>query len=86
MTAEQDQSTDRSERERQLHKLAHDIRTPLGIVCTGLEALNVVREDADDFKEIYESIQQDGVGPLKDAIARLIEVACRKNPIENERD
>jgi len=47
-----------------------------------MDALNAVREDADDFKEIYETIQQDGVGPLKDLIARLVEVACHENQID----
>ena len=78
MSAEQGQSTDRTERQQQLRKLGHDVRTPLGIVCTGLEALKGMREDADSFAEIYETIQRDGIEPLKTIIAELVDVACQQ--------
>ena len=54
-------------------QLIHDLRTPLSIICMGLDALKHVRHDDEQFAQILKMISSEGTGPLKEFIAGLAE-------------
>ncbi|QDT50713.1 hypothetical protein Pan258_47930 [Symmachiella dynata] len=76
MSLEQDlpPSSD-EERPETLRRLAHDIKSYLGVVTMGMQALELVREDPDEFAEIHKSIEEEGVEPLKAIVAQIVDVA-----------
>ncbi len=39
---------------RRVRKLAHDLRSPLSVICTGLQALESVRNDEETFQMLQE--------------------------------
>lgn len=73
----QKQSPQQSELEQKLRQCVHDVRTPLGIISTGLEALILVRDDPEQFSAIYETIRREGVDALTQKVDKLVEVATK---------
>ena len=65
----------REERRQQLRQLEHNMKTYLGIVTMGVQALASVREDPAEFAEVSRLIEEDGVQPLKQIIAEIIAIA-----------
>lgn len=61
-------------RREQLRRLEHDLRTYLGVVTMGVQALGAFREDADEFAELSRTIEEEGVKPLEQTIAEIIAV------------
>lgn len=55
----------------QLRQFAHDLLTPLSVVSMGLEILNQVRHDDEQFTRILTMIRTEGVEPLKTMIAEI---------------
>ena len=60
---------------QQLRQLAHDVNTHLSVITMGMDALQATRDDAEQFEQMCEAIQQEGVAPLKEHLARLIKLA-----------
>lgn len=83
MTIAHPHPEDPSRSVQHLRKLAHDVRTPLSVICTGMEALRAVRDDADRFAEVYKTIQEQGVGPLQESVSKLVEAACEHESTPN---
>ncbi|MEX0867966.1 MAG: hypothetical protein WD030_11465 [Pirellulales bacterium] len=54
--------------------LAHEATNALSVVTLGLNALQISRDDAAQFDEVHAMIQQDGVVPLKQHLAALIDL------------
>ncbi|MCC9604998.1 hypothetical protein LOC68_25175 [Blastopirellula sp. JC732] len=77
MTAE-DSASSSAERRQQLRQLGHDIKSHLGVVTMGFQALDGVKSDPEEFAEIYAVIQEEGVKPLKESVLALIELACQE--------
>ncbi len=65
------------ERRQQLRQLEHDMRTYLGVVTMGVQALDAFRDDAEEFAELSRTIEEEGVKPLRETIAEIISVALR---------
>ncbi len=57
-----------------VRRLVHDVTNALSVVTLGLHALQFAREDAEQFDEVYATIQDDGVIPLKEHLATLVEM------------
>lgn len=55
---------------RRVRKLAHDLRSPLSVICTGLQAMESVRTDEETFTMLLEMMQAAGT-ELKDLIETL---------------
>ncbi len=55
---------------RRVRKLAHDLRSPLSVICTGLQAMESVRTDEETFTMLREMMQAAGT-ELKDLIETL---------------
>jgi hypothetical protein len=55
---------------RRVRKLAHDLRSPLSVICTGLQAMEAVRTDEELFNTIRDMMQAAGT-ELKDLIEGL---------------
>lgn len=62
-------------RQEKLLRLQHDFNTYLGVVTMGLQALEGVRKDADEFAELSRTIEDEGVKPLKQIVAEIVAVA-----------
>lgn len=75
MTAEDSANADRHQ---QLRQLGHDIKSYLGVVTMGFEALDGAKSDPEDFAEVLSVIRQEGVKPLKESVLELIELACKE--------
>ncbi len=76
MSFEQDlPPSSHEERPKKLRQLEHDIKTYLGVVTMGMQALKLVREDPDEFAEMHQSIEEEGVEPLKAIVAQIVELA-----------
>lgn len=76
MTSHQDPSASMHQKRReQLRQLEHDMRSHLGIVTMGVQALEAFREDADQFAELSRTIEEEGVKPLKQTIAQIMALA-----------
>ncbi|MCA9153928.1 MAG: hypothetical protein KDA38_04040 [Planctomycetales bacterium] len=59
----------------QLRHLAHELHGHLSVVSLGLELLEGVRDDEDQFREVLTMIRSDGLGPLKATVAALLKNA-----------
>lgn len=57
-----------------VRRLAHEVTNALSVVTLGLHALQFAREDAEQFDEVHAMIQQDGISPLKEHLAALMEI------------
>ena len=55
---------------QRVRKLAHDLRSPLSVICTGLQAMESVRNDEATFNMLLEMMQAAG-SELKDVIETL---------------
>lgn len=55
---------------RRVRKLAHDLRSPLSVICSGLQAMESVRTDEETFNMLREMMQSAGT-ELKDLIETL---------------
>ncbi len=55
---------------RRVRKLAHDLRSPLSVIYTGLQAMESVRTDEETFRMLLEMMQAAGT-ELKDLIETL---------------
>ena len=55
---------------QRVRKLAHDLRSPLSVICTGLQAMESVRNDEETFNMLVEMMQSAGK-ELKDLIETL---------------
>ncbi|TWU14331.1 hypothetical protein CA54_31760 [Symmachiella macrocystis] len=76
MSLEQDlPPSSHEERPEILRRLAHEIKSHLGVVTMGMQALKLVREDPDEFAEIHKSIEKEGVEPLKAIVAQIVDLA-----------
>ena len=64
------------ERRQQLRQLEHDLKTYLGVVSTGMQALTGARDEPDVFSELHKTFEEEGIDPLKKVIADIIAVAC----------
>lgn len=73
----QEQAPKQTEQEQKLRQCVHDVRTPLGIISSGLEALKLVRDNPEQFATIYESVRKDGVEALTQKVDELVEVATK---------
>lgn len=83
MNEKQKTSINKSEKEQQLRRLAHEIQTPLSVIAMGLDVIKGTQSDNEDLVQITKMMQEDGVVPLKEMVAHFIEVACR---VGNEND
>ena len=66
-------------RREQLRQLEHDMKTYLGVITTGLHALKLVRENPDDFAEMHQTIEKEGVDPLKAIVAQIINLTLKES-------
>ncbi len=64
------------EHRKQLRQLQHDIKTHLGIVTMGLQALEGARNEPETFFEICRMIKDDGAEPLKEIVSEILRIAC----------
>ncbi len=55
---------------RRVRKLAHDLRSPLSVICTGLQAMESVRTDEETFNMLREMMEAAGT-ELKGLIETL---------------
>jgi signal transduction histidine kinase len=55
----------------ELQQWVHDLRTPLSIISMGVEALQRVRHDEQQFDELTDMILREGVGPLNSLLDAL---------------
>ncbi len=79
MSSEKDLSPSTNKgRKEQLRQLQHDMKTYLGVVTMGLQALEAVREDPEEFAELSQTIVQEGVEPLKQIVAEIVDVAVNE--------
>jgi hypothetical protein len=69
-SANTDSAITQDEYRRRVRKLAHDLRSPLSVICMGLEALEFVREDQEQFNTIRQMMQSAGT-ELKEFIDYL---------------
>jgi len=51
-----------------VQQLAHDLRTPLSVICMGVEALKTCSPNSEDFAAILAMIDEQGTSPLKEMI------------------
>lgn len=58
-----------------LRHLAHEIHGHLSVVNLGVDLLDRVRDDDDQFREVLTMIRNEGLGPLKESVAALLESA-----------
>lgn len=75
MSEQQPLTATAAQASQQLRQLAHDVNTHLSVITMGMEALQATRDDADQFEQVRETIQQEGVAPLKEHLATLIKLA-----------
>ncbi|QDT33265.1 hypothetical protein [Thalassoglobus polymorphus] len=79
MSSEKDLSpSTKTGRHEQLRQLQHDMKTYLGVVTMGLQALEVVREDPEEFAELSQTIAEEGVEPLKQVVAEIVDLAMNE--------
>lgn len=57
--------------QKSLRQLAHDFRTPLSVICMGLEALKHVRHDEQQFDELLRMMVSEGTERLKALISEM---------------
>lgn len=62
----------------EVRRLAHEIKNQLYVVQMGLEVLQSVRTDPDEFVRMVTYICKDGLEPLKSTLSSLIELAERQ--------
>jgi len=55
----------------ELQQWVHDLRTPLSVISMGIDALRSVRHDDQQFKELFEMISREGIGPLNRMLDQL---------------
>lgn len=80
MTSNRDVSPSiNEERRKQLRQLEHDMKTHLGVVTMGLQALEGVREDAKEFSEMSQTIEEEGVKSLKRIVAEIVAIALNES-------
>ena len=48
------------EYKQRIRKLAHDLRTPIGVICMGLQLMETVRHDDEQFKTIHQFMESAG--------------------------
>lgn len=60
-----------------LRRLAHDLRSELFVIAMGLEQLRLIRQDEQQFREVYQMLSTDSVERLKALINELAEEAHR---------
>lgn len=65
------------QRHEQLRQLEHDMKNYLGVITMGLQALEAVREDPEQFAQMSQTIDKEGIQPLKQIVTRLVDVASR---------
>lgn len=76
MSLEPDLPSSNTEKHRkQLRQLEHDMKSYLGVVTMGMQALKLVREDPEEFTEMHKSIEEEGVEPLKAIVAQIVDLA-----------
>jgi len=56
---------------QRLRQLAHDLRTPLSIMSMGLEVLQHVRNDDEQFGEMCRMMSREGIEKIKALIEAL---------------
>lgn len=76
--------TQEADYEKRIRNLAHELRTPLSVICMGLQALESVRNDDEQFKTIHQFMNSAGkeLTQLIDAMA----TDCEPRPIEAQQD
>jgi signal transduction histidine kinase len=52
--------TQEADYQNRLRKLAHELRTPLSVICMGLQVLESVRNDDEQFKTIHQFMNSAG--------------------------
>jgi len=62
-----------------LRHLNHDIKNHLFVVGMGLKTLEAIRHDPDQFREVLETIESEGLEPLKRSLQELMESAREGN-------
>ncbi len=60
-----------------LHKLAHDLRTPLSIIAMGIEAIRALKHDPAQLDAICDMMSAQGVEAIKQHINRMTELPPR---------
>ena len=67
----QHELTQDADYQQRVSKLAHELRTPLSVICMGLQALESVRNDDEQFKMIHQFMESAGkeLTQLIDAMA-----------------
>jgi K+-sensing histidine kinase KdpD len=71
---------------QEIRQLVHDLRTPLSVICMGLEVLKAVRHDEEQFSQLLQMMSAEGTQPLKALIAKLekLPVESASSSIESE--
>lgn len=82
--AETTQAVSPEERQRQIRKLGHDIKSDLAVVTMGLQALGDLRRDEAKFDEVMRTIHNGGVDTLKQTVNRLVELCCQEDATSSE--
>ncbi|QDT15016.1 hypothetical protein [Alienimonas californiensis] len=62
-------------RQQRLRQLGHDVKTQLLVVSLGLEALQGLRDDPEEFAQVCQEIRRDGVEPMKELIDAILKTA-----------
>lgn len=62
---------------RLLRQLAHDLRSELFVITMGLEQLKLVRQDEQQFLEVWQLLTKESVEKLKSLINGLADEAQR---------
>ncbi|EAQ79785.1 hypothetical protein [Blastopirellula marina] len=71
-------SADAAARKEQLRQLGHDIKSYLGVVTMGFQALDGAKGDPEEFAELFGIIQEDGIKPLKQTVLDMVKLACEE--------
>lgn len=58
-----------------VRSLNHDIKNHLFVLGMGLQTLEAIRSDPDQFREVLETIENEGLEPLKQSIQELVLLA-----------
>jgi len=52
--------TQNEDYEKRVRELAHDLRTPLSVICMGLQVMQSVRNDDEQFNTIHQFMDRAG--------------------------
>lgn len=64
----------------EIRQLEHDIKNHLSVITMGMLAMRECRDDETRFNEMYDTIVEGGVTPLKQLIKDIVNVSKNERP------